>query len=243
MQSSLYIMKTKFTPKLIPTMATLALLPLLMYLGFWQISRGHFKQKLINEFQSRLEQAPVNISELLGRKTELNKLRYQPVKLTGHFDNKHQLLLDNQFYHHRVGYYVLTPFILNTGDKTILINRGWIPLTRDRSVLPKIKAVNGTHSLNGLMIIPEKKPFVLDKRQERPGFWPMRVEFIDPKLYPFVVALSADQPFGFKREWKPALTMPPEKHFAYAFQWFALALTLLIIYISVNIKRTGKDNE
>jgi cytochrome oxidase assembly protein ShyY1 len=35
---------------------------------------------------------------------------------------------------------------------------------------------------------------------------------------------------GFVREWTPNV-MPPERHAAYAFQWFALAVATIAIFI------------
>jgi surfeit locus 1 family protein len=34
--------------------------------------------------------------------------------------------------------------------------------------------------------------------------------------------------------------MPPERHLAYAFQWAALAVALLVIFIALNLRR--RDN-
>jgi cytochrome oxidase assembly protein ShyY1 len=53
--------------------------------------------------------------------------------------------------------------------------------------------------------------------------------------------LSADQPGVFQYNWQP-INMKPEKHLGYAFQWFALAFVLIIIFIVVNTQRNrGKQ--
>jgi surfeit locus 1 family protein len=36
------------------------------------------------------------------------------------------------------------------------------------------------------------------------------------------------------RDWRPAV-MRPEQHLAYAFQWFALAITVLVIFVVANL--------
>jgi surfeit locus 1 family protein len=49
---------------------------------------------------------------------------------------------------------------------------------------------------------------------------------------------------GYTREWRPAL-MSPEKHLAYAIQWFMMAGTIMIIYVVLTIKaaRRAKQND
>jgi len=42
-------------------------------------------------------------------------------------------------------------------------------------------------------------------------------------------------------EWKAVYGVPPDKHRAYALQWFTLALVLMVIYIGVNTKRHGQN--
>ena len=38
------------------------------------------------------------------------------------------------------------------------------------------------------------------------------------------------EPDGFVRDWKPS-GLTPERHLGYAFQWFALALTLAVLVL------------
>jgi cytochrome oxidase assembly protein ShyY1 len=45
-----------------------------------------------------------------------------------------------------------------------------------------------------------------------------------------MLLLDADAASGFVREWTPNV-MPPARHRAYAFQWFAFALAALVIFI------------
>ncbi|MCD6062003.1 MAG: hypothetical protein K0S16_2314, partial [Moraxellaceae bacterium] len=44
---------------------------------------------------------------------------------------------------------------------------------------------------------------------------------------------------GFVRDWSPSarLGIPPEKHYAYAFQWFSLAAAVLVVLIAVNLRK------
>jgi surfeit locus 1 family protein len=75
--------------------------------------------------------------------------------------------------------------------------------------------------------------------------WPLRVQFIDFKqmarrldsaLGAMIVRLDPKSPYGYRREWQIA-PMGPQRHLGYAVQWFALACTLLVIYVLVNLRR------
>jgi len=231
-----------FTPKLLPTLGFIVLLPLLLKLGFWQLDRAEFKQHIQAQYQSSSQAAPLPLSQLNTKNIEA--LDYSPISLTGHYDNAHQFLLDNRVRHRRVGYDVLTPFIPSQGNKIILVNRGWIPSTGDRKQLPRIKQVNGTQHIKGLIKLPMKKFFTLSQHTISQT-WPRLTQNLNLKkisasyqrpLYPFIVLLSPEAPHGYIREWKPT-AMPPKKHWGYAVQWFALAGTLVIMYLALNLKK------
>jgi surfeit locus 1 family protein len=51
-----------------------------------------------------------------------------------------------------------------------------------------------------------------------------------------LVLLDPGEPDGYVRQWS-APGFPPMRHIAYAVQWFALALTLLVIYFVTNLRR------
>jgi len=56
-----------------------------------------------------------------------------------------------------------------------------------------------------------------------------------------ILLLDKEDQFGFIRDWKPVYGVTPDKHKAYAVQWFTLAVVLLMIYVGANSKRIPKD--
>ncbi len=60
-------------------------------------------------------------------------------------------------------------------------------------------------------------------------------------LLPLVVLLDPGAPAGFAREWTPYYGISVQRHQGYAFQWFALATALGVIYIVVNLNRIDND--
>ena len=50
MRSSIASAMQRFRPGIAPTLVVLVLLPLMVGLGFWQLSRGHEKQRLVDRY-------------------------------------------------------------------------------------------------------------------------------------------------------------------------------------------------
>ena len=243
----------EFSPGLWPSLATLVLLPGMIWLGVWQLERAAWKQGLVeaHDISSRL--APVSLEWMLdnGEITE-----YRPVAVDGDYDLGHQMLLDNKTYLGHAGYHVLTPLRLKDRP-AVLVNRGWVPLGRSRAELPGLPGPSGKVIVEGFAKLPPDRLFRLDSTEEAHAGWPQVIQQIELTrlekrlgypLLPVVVLLDKADAHGFVRDWKPAYDVPPDKHRAYAMQWFTLALVLLLIYLGVNSKRISngsirKDNE
>lgn len=221
---------------------TALLVALFAYLGFWQLARAEQKRILVSAYQQRPHEAPIPFAQLFDPQADV---RYYSIQLKGHFDNQHQIVLDNKTQDMQVGYEIYTPFIPEGSKQAVLIDRGFIPAAADRSLLPTIKSSSALITLKGVV---NKAPtyFALGEMQEKgQASYPLRVQFIDLKsissllgysLAPYVIWLDAASPLGFDRQWKVSY-MGPEKHTMYAVQWFAFAGCLLILFVALNIHR------
>jgi len=235
-----------FAPCLLPVLATLLGLPILLALGFWQLDRADQKRMLQEEFLTHSRAPALTVSQVA---TQPEQYRFYPVALSGHYDNQHQFLLDNQIDHGRIGYQVLTPFYQTGNATAVLVNRGWIPQGISRQQLPALGSIVGPLSLQGVVKIPSNKPFMLSKNHETFSHWPHRIQAVQwqelsrdlqAPLYPFVILLGPDQPTGFVRDWRP-INMQPQRHVGYAVQWFSLAMALFLYFIFTNIRRNNED--
>ncbi|MEO8401095.1 MAG: SURF1 family protein [Gammaproteobacteria bacterium] len=202
-------------------------------LGVWQLHRYAQKKILVTTSQQRLNAAPIPITEL----SKPNDYQFQTVSVAGNYLNQFTLLVQNRFYHDQVGFEVLTPLKIKGEEKLVLIDRGWIAKPNN-SALPKIEPVNSTQHLTGYIKLLNEYQFILGKNILTPEISPLVMQKIDldeisqvvkQPFYPLMVRLNANAPNGFIRDWT-ITTMPPERHMAYAVQWFALALVLLIAY-------------
>ncbi len=227
-----------------PLITYLCLLPILLTLGVWQLNRAEEKRALL-QLQAQGRSAEVlSLKATMPDKPEA--LLYKPVQAIGQYDNNHQYLLDNQVNKGRAGYFVLTPFRLKNENKAVLVNRGWLPLGKNRSDLPDINVDTKEITVKGRINRFPSVGLKLAGAEIPSNNWPALVQVIDVKvlanqlnypLFSFQVELDRQSANGFTREWQAVTSMTPEKHVGYAVQWFLLAITLTVLFFKYGFKK------
>jgi surfeit locus 1 family protein len=203
-------------------------------LGIWQLERAGEKRSIFAAYT--LGTTGTVREGLSGANVAAH--RYQLLRLQGHYDSARQLLLDNMSHSGQSGYQVLTPFI--TAGGSVIVNRGWVPASGDRSRLPDISVSDQQRLLTGRIDRLPKPALRLAADMAASDLpWPRRLLFPTMEelsaqtgyaLRDFQLLLNPDEADGFVREWKPAL-MEPEKHLGYAIQWFGLATTVVLVFV------------
>lgn len=226
----------QFKPRLLPSLAVALLLPLLLSLGFWQLGRMQEKQDIIAAVAAGEIGAPV---EFAGQ-TELAD--YAQVKVLGKFLPGFSVLLEHQMNNGQPGYQVLTPLEISGDLPWLWVNRGWVALDK----VPDFREPLETYlDLTGMVYRPSEDRFILGENFSKTLQGQIKIQRMDfaglhqqfhHDAYPYVLLLDPQAPEGFVRDWE-IKTMPPSKHLGYAVQWFALAGTLLALYIILNLKR------
>jgi len=235
-----------FSPTFWPSLATLLILPVLIALGLWQLDRADQKRSQHEIVMKRQLQEAIDINRAGTRINDKNEMLWRNVSANGHFNEDIQILLDNQVMNNQAGYFVFTPFTLTGSGKWFLLNRGWVTVGKDRSQLPVFNRTEGTVSIAGTAtnapVTGVSLGEVVDE-QMAPGVYRLQVidiahisGLIGIELMPYIIRLNPDSQYGYARVWHR-----PESgenvHLAYAFQWFLLAITLLLIYIVVNLEK------
>lgn len=239
-----------FKPSLLPSIVTAVLLYTMISLGLWQLDRAEYKANLQSIIEMRSQQ-PATAIDNVDTGAEQSVWLYQPVSATGEYDNQHSLLLDNQVHNMQAGYNVYTPFKL-TENSAVLVNRGWVQQTRSRQLLPSIPIIETSMELNGYLNSEPSTGIRLGESHQGYSAFPAIVQSIDLKalqdkldyqLLPVILVINQPQQSAFTIQ-PIKINMNSEKHQAYAFQWFALCIALLVIYLTVNSKRitTHTDN-
>lgn len=217
-------------------MFSLILLPLLLTLGVWQLHRAEQKHTLQDLLSQQQDLPPLQWPGDTSR--ESDRL-YRQVAMVGQFDPQKLWLLDNRIVHGRVGYEVIVPFHLNTGD-VVLVNRGWLAGTGYRDRLPAVPLADNVGSVTGQLVKPSKNALL--KPQPLTGDWPQTILQIDTRhmqqafdapLLPWVLQIDAQHSAALDVNWQN-INMPASKHLGYAWQWFTMALALIVLSVFAN---------
>lgn len=216
----------KPVPRWLPLIIGAALVAQFAGLGAWQISRG---------LEKRAEQVAFRDDRGFATWQDGMEIRpYQRLKATGHYDTEHQFLLENIIVNSRYGYYVLTPLTTQQGAPVLLVNRGWIekegatPDAKSLSVPTTEITVRGR--AGSLPRAGYKMGAAIDPASNWPkaAVYPTREDVaaaLGDEVQAFVLLMEHEEEHGFLRHWVPT-EFGPGKHFAYAFQWFAMGAVL-----------------
>lgn len=232
-----------------PLWSVLLLIPmmaLLLSLGTWQIQRAQAKRALVDALSLPASATPI---ELSGDSPTPDRTAAPRGRARGTFDSDRLLLLDNQTHDRRPGYHVWSPLALDDGA-WLIVNRGWIAQNPDRRQLPVIPAPGGAQTLAGYWRPLPKPGLDLQVNNCEDGSWPRVVQYptvqdlrclLGGEVANGVLLLESAQADGLMRDWHMPTALPPERHYAYAAQWYAFAATLLVLFVVLNLKRSTHD--
>ena len=241
-----------FCPRLITSLLALVFFSLFISLGFWQLDRADYKRTLYSDFENRQSGQAIDLNHDNTKLSDKEEIIWRHVNATGEFLEQYQILLDNQVEKGQAGYYVYTPFKLEQSEHAVLVNRGWLSTDNDRTVSPALIMTNDLVNIMGLAKEEPKTGLLLKNmppEQMNKGVYRVQrlninevAELTKTKLLPYIVRLEPESKHGYRRQWQ----LPGSGvsiHNGYAFQWFAFATVLLIIYLVLNIKNKHKTGQ
>ena len=242
----------QFRLRLVPCLITLLAIAILVKLGLWQIDRGHEKQAIIDQHTAALNAGPTPLRQSLLDQRSLHQ--DDRVEVAGHFSADNYLLIDNQIFAGRVGYHVVALLEVDALRARVPVNLGWVPIPGRRDLLPAIELPSGPLHVQGRVNLPAERPFLLSEQRFETQL-PQRIQYLELtplsetlqlELAYFTILLDETADFGFERDW-PVVVSEPHRHYAYAVQWFGLAIAALVIFIiasrrSVHSSRQENNN-
>ena len=228
------------------TLLTVAAVAAFIALGRWQWHRAAQARALDARFLAGADAVlePGRADGSLGALP-----RYAQVRIVGRYDDAHQFLLDNMSVQGMPGYEVLTPLAL-AGGRTLIVNRGWVPLSESRRQLPDVRVANpqaSTTVVGRLDNLPVPG-IALGHAAPPPGAqWPKLTSFptmadlsaaLDRPLETRQLLLNPAEPAGYVRDWQPP-GMSPAQHLSYAIQWWGFATVAAGLYVFLNRRRAA----
>lgn len=213
-------------------------------LGFWQLGRAQQKETMLADSKRVLAGRVPKALALAGDVTRAQTFDWAEGE--GEFSSR--VLLDNQQRNGRAGvraYRLFKP----TDAPALLVDLGWLPLPADRT-MPILSDLHGTLPVRGLLAPPPAHgvgnanavllpdtivPTILTVRMDAPNL--ANLVGVD-QLPPRVLRLDPELGYGYVRDLDILPnTMPPERHIAYAVQWFGLALAVLATAALLTFRR------
>ena len=219
-------------------LAAAAGLALTLAAANWQLGRAHEKEALAARLAALAKDAPVSIAQAEAKAQDLE---WRQVTARGRFEPRHGVLIDNRIRRGVAGYHVVMPLEIAGGGRYVLVNRGWIAGNPDRAQLPEVKTPEGTLEVTGLAVVPGRRFLELSETSTRGSVWQnLTIEryrkAFDIPLQPVMIQQESALEDGLAREWEPP-NLGVDKHYGYAFQWLALAATILVFYLVTHVRR------
>ncbi len=214
-------------------------------MGFWQLSRAAEKQARQAAMDAQHAKAPLDARDVQMARQPLSLL-HQRAQLRGRWQSTSVVFLENRPMDGRVGFLVLMPFVLESSQIALVVQRGWVPRGMDdRTRLPRIATPDGIVEIEGRMALPPSDLFALGgpttglirQNLDLPQW---RAETGLP-LLPITLQQIGANSEGLVRDW-PAVNLGVEKNYGYAFQWFGMSLLLVVLYVWFQVVRRFKTS-
>jgi surfeit locus 1 family protein len=215
-------------------------------LGWWQLDRAAQKIGLQQLQQSRRALPPLAEAELARDPAGAQAQAQRLVVLQGRWLPERTVYLENRQHLGQPGFYAVTPLLLGDGS-VLLVQRGWLPRDlMDRTRIVAAPPPAGTVRIEG-RIAPAlarlyefagaasgaiRQNLDLDAYAHETGL-PLRPLAL---VQEDGVAPPAD---GLIRQW-PQPAADVQKHYGYAFQWFALSALVLGLYVWFQLVRPAR---
>ena len=229
---------------IVVTVAAVLGVALTARLGVWQLSRAAEKNALQAMIDTRGALPPLDGFALAHDASEADAQHYRPVVLHGRWLRGRTLFLDNRQMNGRPGFFVVTPLRLEGRSDAVLVQRGWAPRDiRDRTIVPAVSEPEGSVEIRGTIDPPPSRLFEFSGAasgtiRQNLDLMSLAAEIALP-LAP-VSILQSDTPAtegdGLLRQWpRPAVDV--QKHYGYAFQWFAMSALMTGLYVWFQLVR------
>ena len=234
----------KFRARLWLTLATIVVIITMISLGNWQISRAQEKEERHEQIGRLSEQPAVSISNDL---VSIEDFKFKQVEARGTFITSHTIYLDNKMYKGTAGYHIVMPLKLAESSMHVLVNRGWVPAGRDRSILPIVTTPTDTVIVTGRAVSVPTKVFALSDEIVAGQVWPnLQLERVQQvtglDLQPVMILQQDEWSDGLVRQWDRP-DSGASVSWNYAAQWYGMATIVMIIYLVLSVKRERPEEK
>ena len=216
----------------LPILTSLPVLAALLWPGTWQVQRLHWKTDMLARITAAEAGPPVPLTG--------SAEPYAKVLAIGRLDHGREVLLGVEVRGTALGGHLVTP-LLRDGAPPLLVDRGWVPLERDRGLERPEGEVSVTGYIRGVDTRDWNSP-----KDDAAG---RRFYVFDPAAIGAALGLPPPAPFGLVALARPgapagllpaaaaSLPRPDNPHLGYAITWYGLAAALVGVLIAFLLRR------
>jgi surfeit locus 1 family protein len=234
------------TSRIVATLSALAVILVGCGAGIWQLNRAEQKIRLGESLATKL-QMPIlnaNVDSLT-----LDQAVERRIIVRGRFIQDQAVWLDNRprpipeagtVSTGQSGFYLMMPLMLEGNQSVLWVNRGWAPRNNENRIeLPPVKTSDEVVIIEGVAFTHPGRVYELGQKGDAKSKPRIEQNFdlaLEAQSHawlqlPFIVRESySAKNDGLVRNW-PSPTNGVDRHYAYAFQWFALALAGLLFWL------------
>ncbi|WP_251368020.1 SURF1 family protein [Polynucleobacter asymbioticus] len=234
------------TSRIVATLSALLVILVGCGAGIWQLNRADQKIRLGQSLAAKLQMPILNANT---DSLSLEQATERRILARGRFMPDEAIWLDNRPKpipegatggSGQSGFYVMMPMKLDGQEAVLWVNRGWAPRNGENRVeLPSVKTVGNEVAIEGVAFPHPGRVYELGKKDATQSSPRIEQNFdlgLEAQTHqwqqlPFIVRESgSSKEDGLLRNW-PSPTNGVDRHYAYAFQWFALAFTGFLFWL------------
>ena len=217
----------------------------MLNLGFWQLSRLDEKRKF-NSVLSTHSSTPVqSLNEAVPAKWNKATSEWLRVSVTGSYDFSKAVTIINRSQDGTAGYNSVVPFT-STNNRTILVNRGFVPLVMEAPVAPtgEIKIIGYLRASQSRSALGPIDTTEAGNTEFQRFDIPLISAHVGKTIEPMFLQLITESPAG-ESQWPAKVALPPldeGTHMSYALQWFFFCLVAFTAWVVVIRRKITQVN-
>jgi surfeit locus 1 family protein len=235
-------LRRRFRPKLWALLLTLVFAAVTVRLGHWQGERAQYKIDQQAQLDAALAAPPLQLSEVPPTANVGTAFRYRQLSVTGTFIAGELFYVDNRIVDAKAGYGLVQSFRVEASggaERTLLVDRGWMRASGDRTVLPAVDTPVGRVTISGrINLPPSRNPGTFDNTGgNRLNYVniPELSQRLNRAVEPFVLEQIAGP--GFSGLERPRPGANSEKNRGYQLQWYGFAALAAVIFFILSFRK------
>ena len=217
----------------------------MLNLGFWQLNRLDEKRKF-NSVLSTHSSTPVqSLNEAVPAKWNKATSEWLRVSVTGSYDFSKAVTIINRSQDGTAGYNSVVPFT-STNNRTILVNRGFVPLVMEAPVAPtgEIEIIGYLRASQSRSALGPIDSTEAGNTEFQRFDIPLISAHVGKTIEPMFLQLITESPAG-ESQWPAKVALPPldeGTHMSYALQWFFFCLVAFTAWVVVIRRKITQVN-